>query len=101
MKLRLSSSGLRLRLTGEDLSALRLGQPVSESTRFPNGLFFYTLMAGAEQIGASLTDHGVAVTLPEALLGELEEGNPVSAELQTSGQALVVLIEKDRRPERD
>lgn len=99
MKLRLSRSGLRLRLTVEDISALRLGQPISVSTQFPNGLFVCRLTAVPEEVGAVLTDHGIVVTIPAATLGDLEAGRPVSAGLQTPSEALDVLIEKDRRPD--
>ena len=100
MKLRLSRSGLRLRLTADDISALRLGQPISEPAQFPNGLFVCSLTAVPEDVGAALTDHGIAVTIPAASLGDLEAGRSVSARLQTPGKALDVLIEKDRRPDR-
>lgn len=99
MKLRLSRAGLRLRLNGADLSALADGGTVTEPTPFPNGMFECSLTAVADGIGACLTERGVAVTIPTASLGDLEAGNGLSAELQTSGEALHVLIEKDRRPE--
>jgi hypothetical protein len=100
VKLRLSRAGLRLRLDGADLSALAHGGTVTEPTPFPNGVFECSLKAVADGIGACLTDSGVAVTIPTALLGDLDAGNGLKAELQTPGEVLHVLIEKDRRPER-
>jgi hypothetical protein len=100
VKLRLSRSGLRLRLNGDDISKLALGRPVSEPTWFPDGLFECTLTMAAQGVGASLTERGIAVTIPTGSLGDLEAGSALSAELPTPGEALFVLIEKDRRPQR-
>ncbi len=91
---------MRLRLSGDDVSALRLGQSIIEPTRFPDGLFECSLTATLHGFGASLTERGIAVTIPTASLGDLDAGGALKAELQTPGEALYVLVEKDRRPQK-
>ena len=99
MKVRLSRAGLRLRLTGADVSSLGLGHTVTERTPFPNGVFECSLTAVPEGIAARLTERGIVVTIPTASLADLEAGGAVKADLQTPGEAIHLLVEKDRRPD--
>ncbi len=100
MKLRLSRAGLRLRLNGADVSSLGLGHTVTEPTPFPNGVFECSLTAVPEGIGARMTDRGIAVTIPTDSLADLEAGGALRADLQTPGEPLHLLVEKDLRPDR-
>ena len=94
MKLRIRGNSIRLRLTQNEIAALRERGSVEETVRFsPTSRLAYAIERGGEQLGASFESGRIVVRVPDALATDLCDTDRVGVE-GTHGE-LRVLIEKD------
>lgn len=94
MKLRIRGSSIRLRLTQNEIAALRERRSVEETVVFsPTSRLAYAIERGGDALGASFDGARIVVRVPEALARELCDTDRVGVE-GTSGE-LRILIEKD------
>jgi hypothetical protein len=94
MKLRLHAGSLRLRLSQSEVAQLNDTGKVEEAIVFaPGKQFHYTIETGASQIGATLDDTHIVVTLPTAIAKQWIENDQTGIEASTG--TLKLLIEKD------
>lgn len=97
MKLRVTSDDLRLRLSADDITLLRNGEPLRESLALSSQRLRFELVCEGTEAGAVLADATIRVNVPaaQAIQWVTSEAETLRCPLASGA---VILIEKDKRP---
>jgi len=101
MKLRCTENSIRIRIRKSELDELAKTKRVEEKVRFGNQVvltFALSINETIPQVGATLLDNNLVVSLPKDAANKWINSNQVSIEVNNptgNDQSLHILIEKD------
>lgn len=96
MKIRLTDSEIRLRLTPSEVDGLGNGQPVS--TNIIDGLSFTVQITEQEASTLEIDAGSIVISVPRSEVSSPKPDTPLIHEFQLTNTAVVIELDLGRRP---